>query len=79
MPIQLYCYSRGAYWKDNQRAGWVADKKPRLIVVHAPQTSTQHVVYEVELEVARGLAEAAATIRGLRKAHTNKTVWRTIK
>lgn len=79
VPIQLYCYARGQYWQDGQRAGWVADRRPRLVVIHAPQATTTHTVLEVDLLTARELTHQAVAIRQARKTHTAQTVWRTLK
>lgn len=79
VPVQLYCYARGQHWDGEQRQGWVCDKPPRLVAIHAPQDDTPPRLLEVDLDVARTLTEHAAVMRTVRKQTTPKTIWKDIR
>ena len=66
--LQLIAHARAWHWADNQRTEPVAWSKPRLAIIHAPQSGEPPQLIELDTDQARQAAELACQVRDLRKA-----------
>jgi hypothetical protein len=65
--IQVGTHARSRYWADGQRGDWVAWKRPRLGIIHAPQDGSAPRLVEIDPDVAKRCCELAVAVRDLRK------------
>lgn len=65
--IQLIAHARARYWVDGARGEWVSPFKPRLVIIHAPQSSEPPKLIELDPEHAKEWADLAVRVRAARK------------
>jgi len=67
--LQLISHARGWHWADNQRTEPVAWAKPRLIIIHAPQSGEPPQLVELDTDQASQAGLLACQVRDLRKQY----------
>jgi hypothetical protein len=65
--VQLIAHARARYWVDGARGEWVSPFRPRLVVIHAPQSSEPPTLVELDPDHAKGWADLAVRVRAARK------------
>lgn len=70
--IQLIAHARAQYWDGAQRTGWVAQGRPRLVVITAPQDGSQPTALDLDVEQAVVWAQLAVSVRQARKEASKK-------
>jgi hypothetical protein len=65
--IQTYLHASGRYWVDGARGDWVSPRKPRLVMLHAPQDGSPPQAVDIDPDKAKDWAQLAVAVRLARK------------